>query len=219
MAVKITKKPKGSYHHPDLEKALVDAAIRTIGKRGIEALTLRDIGAQLGVSRTAIYRHFEDKSALLARVAREGFRKFRLALEAARDEARERGLEPIEEMGVAYVGFALANESHYKTMFGGAFESHDRYPDLNEEGGAAFAVLLNTVNEEQEGGRIEGNQDPLRLAHVLWAGVHGIAMLGMAGRLTGRGGSGATLEELSRMHSRIVLAGLRPPQAERRGRR
>ena len=217
MAVKITKKPKGSYHHPDLEQALVDAAIRTIAKRGIEALTLRDIGMQLGVSRTAIYRHFEDKSALLARVALEGFRKFRLALEAALNEARERGLEPIEEMGVAYVGFAMANQSHYKTMFGGVFEAQDRYPDLDEEGGAAFEVLLNTVKEEQEAGRIDGKQDPLRLAHVLWAGVHGIAMLGMAGRLTGKGGSGATLEELSRLHSRIVLAGLRPQQPKRGG--
>jgi len=217
VAVKITKKPKGSYHHPDLEQALVDAAIRTIGKRGAEALTLRDIGAQLGVSRTAIYRHFEDKSALLARVALEGFRMFRQALQTALNDARARGLEPIEEMGVAYVAFALANESHYKTMFGGLFEANDRYPDLNKEGGAAFEVLLNTVKEEQSAGRIDGKQDALRLAHVLWAGVHGIATLGMAGRLTAKGGSGATLEELSRLHSRIVLAGLRTPRLKRRG--
>jgi AcrR family transcriptional regulator len=215
VAVKITKKPKGSYHHPDLEQALVDAAIRTIGKRSVESLTLRDIGTQLGVSRTAIYRHFEDKSALLARVALEGFRMFRLTLQAALDEARERGVEPIEEMGVAYLGFAMANESHYKTMFGDVFEAHDCYPDLNEEGGAAFEVLLNTVKEEQQAGRIAATQDPLRLAHVLWAAVHGIALLGMSGRLTGTSGSGATLEELSRLHSQIVLTGLRTQRRRR----
>jgi AcrR family transcriptional regulator len=217
MAVKIRKKPKGSYHHPDLEQALVDATIRTIRKRGVDALTLRDIGAQLGVSRTAIYRHFADKSALLARVALEGFRLFRQALEAARDEARERGVEPLEEMGVAYVEFALANESHYRTMFGGEFEAAERYPELGKEGGAAFEVLLNTVIQEQAAGRIDPKQDPLRTAHVLWAGVHGIATLGMAGRLTGKGGSGATLKELSRLHSQIVLAGLRSSQSKRRG--
>jgi AcrR family transcriptional regulator len=192
-----------------LEQALVDAAIRTIGKRGADTLTLRDIGAQLGVSRTAIYRHFEDKSALLARVALEGFRMFRQALQTARDDARAQGLEPIEEMGAAYVTFALANEAHYKTMFGDAFENHDRYPELNREGGAAFEVLLNTVKEEQAAGRIEGKQDPLQTAHVLWAGVHGIATLGMAGRLTA-GNDSPSLEELSRRQSRIVLAGLRP---------
>src|SRR5690606_33488128 len=114
------------------------AAIRTIRKRGVDALTLRDIGTQLGVSRTAIYRHFEDKSALLARVALEGFRMFRQALEAARDDAQARKAEPIEEMGVAYVAFALANESHYRTMLGGVFEADNRYPELSKEGGAAF---------------------------------------------------------------------------------
>lgn len=209
MAVKIRKKPQGSYHHPDLERALVDAAIRTIRKRGVDALTLRDIGTQLGVSRTAIYRHFASKSALLARVALEGFRMFRQALEAARDEARQRGAEPIEEMGVAYVRFALANEAHYKTMFGDAFEEPDRYPALDQEGGAAFAVLLDTVAHQQATGRIDAKQDPLRLAHLFWAAVHGIATLGMAGRLTVQGGSGAPLEELSRLHSQTMLKGLR----------
>jgi AcrR family transcriptional regulator len=211
MAVKIRKKPQGSYHHPDLEQALVDAAIRTIGKRGVDALTLRDIGTQLGVSRTAIYRHFEDKSALLARVSLEGFRRFRRALEAARDGARKRGAEPIEEMGVAYVRFALTNEAHYKTMFGDTFEAPDRYPELNQEGRAAFEVLLDTVVQEQAAGRIDPHQEPLRLARLLWATVHGIATLGMAGRLTENGGSAATLEELSRLHSQIMLTGLRMP--------
>lgn len=209
MAARIQKKPKGSYHHPDLEQALVDAAIRTIRKRGVDGLTLRDIGTQVGVSRTAIYRHFEDKSALLARVALEGFRLLRETLEAARDDARARGAEPVEEMGVAYVEFALANESHYKTMFGGAFGEHQRYPDLNKEGGAAFEVLLNTVLEEQAAGRINPKRDPLQVAHVAWASVHGIATLGMAGQLTAQDGAGATLEELSRFHSQVLLAGLR----------
>jgi len=217
VAGKIQKKPKGSYHHPDLEQALVDAAIRTIRKRGVDALTLRDIGTQLGVSRTAIYRHFEDKSALLARVALEGFRLFREALQAALDDARARGAEPIEEMGVAYVRFALANESHYKTMFGDAFEEHDRYPELQTEGAAAFEVLLNSVQQQQQAGCIDPKRESLRLAHVLWSGVHGIATLGMAGRLTAEDGSGATLEELSRLHSQIVLAGLQTPQPKRRG--
>jgi hypothetical protein len=114
-------------------------------------------------------------------------------------------------MGVAYVRFAMANEAHYKTMFGGTFEAPDRYPDLGQEGGAAFEVLLNAVKQEQGASRIDPKQDPLRLAHLLWAGVHGIATLGMAGRLGGKGGSGATLEELSRLHSRTVLMGLRTP--------
>src|SRR5918999_2634020 len=68
------------YHHGDLRRALVAEAVRTIDASGVERLTLRDVGAALGVSRTALYRHFADKSALLAAVAREGFRILRLQL-------------------------------------------------------------------------------------------------------------------------------------------
>ena len=54
-----------------------------IQKEGVQALTLRGVGARLGVSRTALYRHFDDKEALLARVASEGFKRFHEALAAA----------------------------------------------------------------------------------------------------------------------------------------
>src|SRR5215831_17121958 len=92
---------KGAYHHGDLERSLVEAALVTIQEEGVEALTLRGVGARLGVSRTALYRHFEDKTALLARVALEGFRLFREALQTAVDEARNLRRDPLEEMGVA----------------------------------------------------------------------------------------------------------------------
>jgi AcrR family transcriptional regulator len=209
VAVRLQRKPKGSYHHPNLEHALVAAAVRTIREHGIDALTLRDIGSQLGVSRTAIYRHFEDKSALLARVALEGFRIFRQALLSAVEEARTRGADPIEEMGSAYIAFALANQSHYKTMFTGAFGSWDRYPDLTREADGAFDVLLRAITEEQAASRITAGHDPLQLAHIIWAGTHGIATLGMGGHLAPKEGSSAKLEELSRFQSRILLAGLR----------
>ena len=207
MAATVRRKPKGAYHHPDLEGALTAAAVRTIRERGVDALTLRDIGAQLGVSRTAIYRHFKDKSALLAQVALEGFRMFRHALTSAADEARARAADPIEEMGVAYVGFALENQSHYRTMFGDAFECAEEYPGLAAEGGAAFDVLLEAITEEQAVSGIGAGFDPLELAHIFWAGVHGIATLAMAGQL-GPGGKGKP-EQLCRLQARILRAGLR----------
>src|SRR5205085_7573915 len=68
------KKRRKPYHHGDLRRALVEQALRTIQARGVDALTLRAAGQSLGVSRTALYRHFTDKSALLSAVATEGFR-------------------------------------------------------------------------------------------------------------------------------------------------
>ena len=84
------KPKKGAYHHGDLERALVDAAVGMIREQGVQAFTLRSVGARVGVSRTALYRHFDDKAALLARVASEGFRRLHAALAKAIATASQR---------------------------------------------------------------------------------------------------------------------------------
>ena len=92
------------YHHGDLSRSLLQEAVRTIEKGGVNALTLRTVGARLGVSRTALYRHFADKSALLAAVATEGFRTLRLQTQDAW-EKHGGGRKGFEAMGAAYVKF------------------------------------------------------------------------------------------------------------------
>src|ERR1043165_3146808 len=86
-----SKKPRDRYHHGDLRRALLQAAVRTLQKQGLGALTLRAVGEELGVSRWALYRHFSDKSALLTAVASEGFRMLRDELLGAWED-RGRGL-------------------------------------------------------------------------------------------------------------------------------
>src|SRR5688572_24735913 len=98
------KKRAGQYHHGDLRRALIDQALRTIDKFGVEGLTLRSVGEALGVSQTALYRHFSSKQALVAAVAREGFRMLRLALVEAWD-THGRGRPGFEAMGEAYLQF------------------------------------------------------------------------------------------------------------------
>src|SRR5262245_31870836 len=139
-----TRKPAGRYHHGSLRRALVDEAVRTIQRSGVDALTLRGVGAALGVSRTALYRHFADKDALLAVVAREGF----VALKAALDRARARAASPrqqLTEMGAAYVRFAIDNQAHYLVMFGSFLERCKDEPDLMADAGAAFEALVDMI--------------------------------------------------------------------------
>ena len=186
---------------------MVDAAIKIIGQGGVEALTLRDAATRLGVSRSALYRHFKDKPALLARVALEGFRLFRQTLQAAVDLARTNGHDPMEAMGVAYVAFAMANQSHYKTMFSGAIQKCDDYPELNIEADGAFAVLVDAIATEQKAGRIVSG-DPVPFAVLIWGGVHGLATLAMAGHLDQSKGHNNDLSDLARLHWRILLNGL-----------
>lgn len=199
---RLKRKPSGSYHHPDLESALVEAAARTIAEDGVDALTLRGVGARLGVSRTALYRHFEDKAALLARVALDGFRRFRQALEAAVRQARAQDGDPIAEMAIAYVAFALENQSHYQVMFGGVVQDWKKYPDLIAAGEAAFETLERTIQEEQARGRIKPG-DSLQMAHVVWAQVHGQAMLTLSGQF-----APAEFVSLSRFGSSVLRDGM-----------
>ena len=128
-ATRAARKPSRPYHHGNLRRALLDEALATIRAEGVEGLTLREIGARLGVSRTALYRHFADKRALLAAVATEGFRTLRQRLVAAWEEGGH-DRAAFESMGVAYVRFAVANPAHYRVMFGGFVDPKACQPDL-----------------------------------------------------------------------------------------
>ena len=179
------------YHHGDLRRALLEAALQTIHREGVEAVTLRGVGQQLGVSRTALYRHFADKSALLRAVAREGFRMLRLALVDAWDSAG-RGRPGFEAMGGAYVRFAIDNPSHYRVMFGASILGGNEDPELAAEGGAAFQTLVDAIVEQQRAGLVRDDH-PLQLALFIWSLVHGIAMLAIDGRLGHAGTDAGTL--------------------------
>jgi len=176
-------KPKARYHHGDLRRALLEEAVRTIRDDGTAAFTLRAVGARLGVSRTALYRHFADKSALLNAVSEDGFRRLGDALESAWTDAGG-GVPGFEAMGSAYVRFALDNPSHYRVMFGvwNSREHHD--PALRAAGTRAFQLLVDALAALQRDGVARRDETSVAVARYVWAVVHGIAMLGIDGRLS-----------------------------------
>jgi AcrR family transcriptional regulator len=196
---------KGAYHHGNLERALVDAAVVMIREEGVQAFTLRSVGARVGVSRTALYRHFDDKTALLARVASEGFRRLHAALAKAVAIASRQRADLLQAMAVAYVHFASDNPSHYQTMFGGFLTDWSAYPDLIAHGDAAFNILVDTIRGEQERGKI-GPGDPIELAEITWSLSHGIATLGLARHLAR---TPTSVEELAVLACQFLEDGMR----------
>jgi AcrR family transcriptional regulator len=180
-AVRPVRKPSSRYHHGDLRRALVAEAVRTIGSGGVDALTLREVGARLGVSRTALYRHFADKSALLAAVAREGFQQFTTDLQAGWEEAPGT-LRGLEQMGRAYVRFAQAHPAHYRVMFGGFAHLIDSDPELQADAGASFQVLVDALAVLQAS-RLVRRDELVVQARYVWAIVHGISTLAIDGQL------------------------------------
>jgi len=206
------RKGPDRYHHGDLPRALVREAVHTIQRRGVEALTLRGVGDRLGVSRTALYRHFDSKQALLASVAGEGFRTLRHELDEAWTAAG-RGRAGFEAMGRAYVRFALRHPSHYRVMFGGHLDpSHRQAADDQRANGReakdAFGVLVQAIVEQQEQGIVRPD-DPQTLAMYIWSVVHGVAMLALDRILE----SPQDIEDLTGFAIERTRPGISPPKS------
>jgi AcrR family transcriptional regulator len=202
-AARPAKKRADQYHHGDLRRALLEEAIRTIQIHGVEELTLRTVGERLGVSRSALYRHFSDKQALLAAVGREGFRTFRLALLEAW-ERNGRGRAGFEAMAAAYVRFAVTHSAHYRVMFGRFVESCVKDAEFIAEARGAFQVLFDSIVEQQQAGIIR-RDDPLLLARFIWSVVHGIAMLTIDGQNLGQDESGEVLNRYATERIRAAI--------------
>ena len=175
------RKPTRPYHHGNLRRALLDEALSTIRREGVEGVTLREIGARVGVSRTALYRHFADKRALLSGVATEGFRTLREQLIAAW-ETNNGGMTGFEAMGIAYVQFAVENSTHFRVMFSRYIDREPSDSALAAEGTGAFMALVNAVAELQRNKQLRADDTELMARHI-WAVVHGVANLAIDGRL------------------------------------
>src|SRR3989442_1087232 len=93
------------YHHGNLRTALLDAAERTLRERGVQALSLRELAREVGVSHGAPRRHFPDRQALLDALAGEGFERLGGELRAAAETAGEEFEPRLRAIASAYIRF------------------------------------------------------------------------------------------------------------------
>ncbi|MET9769623.1 TetR/AcrR family transcriptional regulator [Streptomyces sp. NPDC006415] len=159
-----------TYHHGDLRRAILAAALDVIAAEGPAALSLRDLARRAGVSHAAPAHHFKDRTGLLTAVAAEGYALFADALAGAPD---------LRERGVAYVRFAATHPAHFQVMFQPDLHRPDD-PDLLAARARATEALRAGVADLPPGGR--GADD--RLAGVAaWSLAHGFATLLLSGNL------------------------------------
>jgi AcrR family transcriptional regulator len=166
-----------AYHHGNLREALLQAGLELLRDHGADALGLRELARQAGVSRTAPYRHFENREALIAAIAEQGF----LRLQAYLDQARETGAGDIErwflEAGRQYIRFAADNPEHLKVMFGPYVNYEpDLHARLHAVGEATFGRLVEMVVFAQQAGLVRAG-DPVNVSLSVWSLVHGFSML------------------------------------------
>jgi len=201
------------YHHGNLRAALIDAGLALIEEKGVRALTLREIGIRVGVSRMAAYRHFSDKADLLGAICEVGFTQFADALEEAWRGANADAFSRLRAMALAYVRFAAEHRAHYEVMFGASRGPNAQGLPASEAGARAFGVLEQTIRAGQEAGEVRPG-DPVQLARITWALVHGISMLGLEPDL-GPSGAGTRFVAFS---SEVLQTGLAAPPPSRKRR-
>jgi len=179
---KMHQRPVGqmseTYHHGDLRRQLVTTAIEMLQENDEAEISLRSVARRMGVSSSAPYRHYSDKSQLLAAVAAAGFNELRELLVAA--DRRAKPDRAIAAQGVAYVRFALANAALFHLMFGrqGASTS----PERHIAGDAAYGVLVDRVAARYLNDALAGTR-----ALGFWSAMHGLATLAIDGRVSDKG--------------------------------
>ncbi|HKS84522.1 MAG TPA: TetR/AcrR family transcriptional regulator [Pseudolabrys sp.] len=164
------------YHHGNLKEALVRAALELIAEKGPAGFTFADAARWAGVSPAAPYRHYRDRDALLADVARRGFEEFAAALAKAWDEGRPDVMTAFDRLGKTYLTFARREPAYYSAMFeaGVPLDTDRALRDASE---SAFAVLRAAAEKLVELMPPQGRPPPLMVALHVWAMTHGIASL------------------------------------------
>jgi AcrR family transcriptional regulator len=105
------------YHHGNLREALVAAACQLILENGPHGFSLIEAARMADVSPSAPYRHFSDRGALLAEVARRGFEQFADRLERSWNGGAPDPITALNRMGRAYIDFAMSERASYAAMF------------------------------------------------------------------------------------------------------
>jgi AcrR family transcriptional regulator len=165
------------YHHGNLRRALLDAALDTIATDGVAALNLRALARRCGVSHAAPTHHFGDRQGLLTAIATDGHDGLAAATAATWAETGS-----FLEVGVAYVRYAVTHPGHFAVMFRpDLVDAAD--PELVRATSASAAMLYGPVDSVAP---VEGDAAARRIAATAaWALVHGIATLWLQGSLRG----------------------------------
>jgi AcrR family transcriptional regulator len=165
-----------SYHHGDLKEALIRAALDLIGEKGPSAFTFAEAARAAGVSPAAPYRHFRDRDALMADVAKRGFERFETALARAWNKGMPDAMTAFVRIGRAYLDFARSEPAYYSAMFEAGVPL-DAHPELAQASEHAFSLLRQAA--ETLVGRLPSARRPpaLMVALHVWAMAHGVASL------------------------------------------
>ncbi|WP_217167864.1 TetR/AcrR family transcriptional regulator [Streptomyces sp. AC512_CC834] len=159
-----------SYHHGDLRRAVLTAALDVIAANGPAALSLRDLARRAGVSHAAPAHHFKDRPGLLTAIATEGYGLLSATLGEAKD---------LRDLGVRYVRFAVAHPAHFQVMF---------HPELLRPDDSELRAARERTRSMLRTAVEDHGDDPAIGFMAAWSMAHGFATLLLSHNLDGPDG-------------------------------
>jgi len=162
----------------ETKRTLLKVAHKMLDREGIDKLSMRELGRQADLSRTAMYRHFDNKLSLLAAIAAEDFE----SLLSQMIELEKIATEPKQFLRIvlkAYYQFAMEHDEHYQLMFNTKWDN-EKYPEIKE---SAFRVFQKTEKIVMLAVKSGNSQDasPKEITAILYAFIHGLVELHLGG--------------------------------------
>ena len=161
---------------------ILAAARAAFDQGGMEAVSLRDIARAVGITPMAIYRHYENKQALIDALVLDALEEW-----SARAQAVPRGDPRVwfEGMGDAFVDFALERPRRFEAAFLIHTNVARRYPDDFLAGRSPAGVLYLQFFERAKAQGLIGGVAPIEIMITIAGLSQGLITLYRAGRVAG----------------------------------
>ena len=187
-----------TYHHGNLRAALVETGLSIARESGPEGVALREVARRVGVSHNAAYRHFADRDELLGEISHRAMARLTAAMRARiaalpeGDDAMAGARARLDQIGRAYVEFALAEPGLFRVAFAGKAHSAgspavgpppaDGQPGDGQPGDGPYGLLNAALDDLVDVGYLDPARRPGSEV-ACWAAVHGFAELCLDGPL------------------------------------
>lgn len=158
--------------HDDTSVALLTAARRLLAEHGPEALTVRRIASEAGMSTMNVYSRFGGKDGVIDELFSDGYRRLIESIDAVPNT--DDVIADLLNVAQTYRSFARENPTYYGIMFRSAVPGFEASPESVAMALGGLAHLVGRVRRGQEGGQIQTSLDPQEVAAFLWASCHGM---------------------------------------------
>jgi len=201
---KVQGKKTGQYHHGNLRRALLDAALDIAVRKGPHGVTLSEAGRQAGVSSGAPFHHFANKDELMAALVEEGAQLLTDAAAAEMSQAGERPADVFLAIGIAHVKFAVAHPAHFRVMAVPEFAAQAQSPIMDAAIRSSNAAVQSILASKRPGAKATRATVELAARSLM----HGLATMFVDGQLSREGIGPEEAEEVARAVSRVLQAAL-----------